>query len=275
MMSVDLAGLAVAAARIGAERLLPRFRDRSLEIEAKAQHDLVSEADRESETAIVEFLQSRLPEHKILSEEAGALGPADAAYEWIIDPLDGTNNFLQGLPIWGVSVACRHGTDLVAGAILDPLGDNLFAASRGGGATWNGEAMRVSNQQSLAGSFLATGYPFRARGTVDSYLAIFRAVFLEAQSIRRCGAACLDLAYTAAGVYDGFFEFRLSAWDLAAGALLIEEAGGRVSDLDGGDDYLVSGNLVAGGAAVHARLLEAVGQFADESLLERQAPIEV
>jgi len=273
-MSKDLADLAAAAARIGAEQLLRRFRDRSIEIEAKAENDLVSEADRESETAIVEFLQGRLPDHKILSEEAGAVGPGGAHYEWIVDPLDGTNNFLQGLPIWGVSVACRKGADLVAGAIWDPLGDNMFVASRGDGALWNGDAMRVSDQSGLSGSFLATGYPFRARGTVDTYLRIFRDVFLQARAIRRCGAASLDLAYTAAGAYDGFFEFRLSAWDIAAGVLLIEEAGGRVSDLDGGEDYLTQGNLVAGNATLHAELLSAVRQHADESLLAIEAPVE-
>jgi len=273
-MSEELARVAAAAARIGAEQLLRRFRDRSVEIQFKAEHDLVSEADRESEAAIVEFLQDRLPDHKILSEEAGAVGPGEAVHEWIVDPLDGTNNFLQGLPVWGISVACRKGADLVAGAIYDPLGGNLFTASRGNGAFWNEEAMRVSAQSGLSGSFLATGYPFRARGAVDTYLQIFRDVFLQARAIRRCGAASLDLAYTAAGVYDGFFEFRLSAWDIAAGALLIEEAGGKVSDLEGGDDYLTRGNLIAGGTSLHADLLAAVRAHADESLLDELSPVE-
>jgi myo-inositol-1(or 4)-monophosphatase len=273
-MSEELAQVAAAAARIGAEQLLRRFRDRSVEIQVKAEHDLVSEADRESEAAIVEFLQGRFPDHKILSEEAGALGPGDAGHEWIVDPLDGTNNYLQGLPIWGISVACREGADLIAGAIYDPLGDNMFAASRGNGAYWNDDAIRVSSQSGLSGSFLATGYPFKARGAVDTYLKVFREVFLQARAIRRCGAACLDLAYTAAGAYDGFFEFRLSAWDLAAGALLIEEAGGRVSDLEGGNDYLTRGNLVAGNPSLHAELLTAVRAHADESLMDELSPVE-
>ncbi len=134
--------------------------------------------------------------------------------------------------------------------------------------------MRVSAQSGLSGSFLATGYPFKARGAVDTYLQVFRDVFLQARAIRRCGAASLDLAYTAAGVYDGFFEFRLSAWDLAAGALLIEEAGGRVSDLEGGDEYLTRGNLVAGSPLLHAELLAAVRVHADEALLDELAPAE-
>lgn len=274
-MSEELAEIAAEAARLGAERLLPRFRDRTLKIETKAKHDLVSQADRESETAIVEYLQRRLPNHKILSEEAGEVGPGGADFEWIVDPLDGTNNFLRGLPVWGVSVACRRGNDLLAGAILDPLGQNLFQAHLGGGAQWNGEEMRVSKREGLDGAFLATGYPFKARGALDTYLGIFRSVFLRAGAIRRCGSACLDLAYTAAGVYDGFFEFRLSAWDLAAGALLIEEAGGRVSDLEGDRDFLDRGNLVAGGRGVHKELLASVREHADESVLDREAPTEV
>jgi len=270
----ELARIATAAARVGADQLVPRFRDSSVQIQTKARYDFVSEADRESETAIVELLQAELPDHRILSEEAGMIGPEEASCEWIVDPLDGTNNFLRGLPVWGVSVACRQESELVAGAIFDPLGSNLFAASRGGGAQWNGEEMRVSDRPGLPGSFLATGFPFRARGAIDAYLAIFRSVYLEAGSIRRCGAASLDLAHTAAGVYDGFFEFRLSAWDLAAGALLIEEAGGRVTNLDGDENFLTNGNVVAGGIEVHRQLLAAVRQHADEALVEREAPLE-
>ena len=273
-MSKELARLACEAARVGAAELLSRFRDRSLVSEAKAENDFVSAADRESEAAIVAFLERHLPDHQILSEEAGHLGPGSAEYQWIVDPLDGTNNFLQGLPIWGISVACRRGDELLAGAIYDPLGDNLFEASKGNGARWNEDSMRVSNQSALAGSFLATGFPFRARGAIDAYLQVFRTVYLQARSVRRCGAASLDLAYTAAGVYDGFFEFRLSAWDLAAGVILIREAGGVASDLSGGNDFLMSGNLVAGGVALHRALLQTVQQYASESLLDDLAPLE-
>lgn len=273
-MSGDLAALAAAAAQIGAEALVARFRDRSVRYHAKAKYDLVSDADRESEASIVGFLQQEVPDHKILSEEAGFLGPAAAGYEWIIDPLDGTHNFLQGLPTWGVSVACRQGDDVVAGVIHDPLGGNVFVTSRGGGSRWNGERMLVSDCGGLDGSFLATGYPFRARGTVDTYLRVFKDVFLHARAIRRCGAACLDLAYTAAGVYDGFFEFCLSAWDIAAGALLIQEAGGVITDLDGGHAYLIHGNVVAGNTMVHEELLAAVRTHADEEVLAREAPLE-
>lgn len=273
-MSEELARLACEAARVGAKVLLRRFRDRSLVAETKAKNDFVSAADRESEAAIVTFLEKHLPDHQILSEEAGKLGPEEAEYQWIVDPLDGTNNYLQGLPIWGISVACKSSEGLLAGAIYDPLGDNMFEGSRGLGARWNGSAMSVSSQEDLSGSFLATGYPFRARGAIDAYLEVFRTAYLQARSIRRCGAASLDLAYTAAGVYDGFFEFRLSAWDLAAGVVLIREAGGVVSDLEGGEDFLRSGNLVAGSPSLHRALLTAVQQYASELLLDELAPLE-
>lgn len=273
-MSEELARLACEAAREGADLLLRRFRDRTLVAEIKAENDFVSAADRESEEAIVGFLEKHLPDHQILSEEAGRLGPGGSEYQWIVDPLDGTSNYLQGLPIWGISVACKRGDDLLAGAIYDPLGDNMFEGARGRGARWNGSAMKVSSQQDLSGSFLATGYPFKARGAIDIYLKVFRTAYLEARSIRRCGAASLDLAYTAAGVYDGFFEFRLSAWDLAAGVVLIREAGGVVSDLSGGEDFLQSGNLIAGSPALHRALLEAIESHASESRLDELAPLE-
>ncbi len=273
-MFEELAGVAAEAARVGAQALLPRFRDSSLRVEAKATHDFVTTADRESEDAILGFLAARLPDHSILSEESGLSVAKDASdFRWIVDPLDGTTNFLQGLPIWGISIACLEGEELAAGAIFEPLGDNLFTASRDRGATWNEEPIEVSRRPGLDGAFLATGYPFRARGAVDTYLEVFRAVFLRAGAIRRCGAACLDLAYTAAGVFDGFFEFRLSAWDIAAGALLIREAGGRVSDLDRGERFLHSGNVVAGGPSVFAELSSTIGALVSEADLDRQAPL--
>jgi fructose-1,6-bisphosphatase/inositol monophosphatase family enzyme len=163
----------------------------------------------------------------------------NSEYEWVIDPLDGTTNFLQGLPVWAVSIACRRGTEMLAGVVLDPAGRQR--ASRpcaAAGRSGTGGSIRVSDRPALSGAFLATGYPFRAKAALELYLDLFRGIFTEARAIRRCGAAALDLAYVAAGVYDGFFEFRLAPWDIAAGALLIEQAGGVLSDLDGGDRYL-------------------------------------
>ncbi len=177
------------------------------------------------------------------------------------------------MPVFCISIACRHRDDIVAGVVLDPLRDDLFTAVRGGGATRNGRPLRASDRDGLEGSFLATGYPWRARAAVDEYLAAFREVFLQAKSVRRCGAAALDLAYTAAGIYDGFFEFRLSPWDVAAGILLVEEAGGRVTDLDGGRRWFESGNVLAAGPRVHGPLQAAVARHADEALLDRLVPL--
>jgi myo-inositol-1(or 4)-monophosphatase len=265
----ELLTAAEEAARSAGEVLRRRFGDTTLDFRAKSENDFVTIADRESEEAILGCLERRFPEHRILSEEAGYRGGTSGEFEWIVDPLDGTTNFLQRLPTYAVSIACRRGEQMLAAAILAPERGDLFTALRGRGAFWNGRRLEVSHRDGLKGAFLATGYPFRAKAALDVYLDIFRDVFLEARAIRRCGAAALDLAYTAAGVFDGFFEFRLSAWDVAAGSLVIEEAGGVVSDLDGGRDFLLSGNLLDGTRGVHADLLEVVGRHAGEAVLDK------
>lgn len=272
-MHDELLATAVAAAHAGAEVITRYFRGADLEVRRKAENDFVTRADRESEAAILAVIRQRFPDHRILAEEGSGAGEGHGDYEWLIDPLDGTTNFLQGLPVYCVSIACRRGDELVAGAIEDPEGHNLFTAVRGGGAFWNGRPIQTSRRDGLDGAFLATGYPFRALSTLDIYLAIFRDVFRHAQAIRRCGSAALDLAYTAAGVYDGFFEFRLSPWDIGAGMLMVREAGGIVTDLDGGDGSFGSGNIVAGSPAVHRGLLEIVRQHASEEVIERVNPI--
>lgn len=267
-MHEELLATAIAASRAGAAVLDRYFRGADLDVRRKGQNDFVTRADHESEEAVVGEILRRHPDHRILAEEGGASRGGSGACEWLIDPLDGTTNFLQGLPVFCVSVACRRGDELLAGVVLDPQGDNLFAAAAGSGAFWNGRRMQTSRVP-LPGAFLATGYPFRAHAALDAYLAVFREVFFHAKAIRRCGAAALDLAYTAAGVYDGFFEFRLSPWDIGAGILLIEEAGGRVTDLDGGAGYFDSGNVVAGGPVLHPQLLACVQRHASEALLDQ------
>jgi myo-inositol-1(or 4)-monophosphatase len=270
----ELLDTAVAAAHAGSRVLRRWFRALDLEVARKGEHDFVTRADRESETAVLAEIHRRFPGHRLLAEEGGGAGAGgDSEYQWLIDPLDGTTNFLQGLPIWCVSVACRRGSQLVAAAVEDPAGDNLFTAALGGGARWNGRPMTISGQPGLAGAFLATGYPFRARATLDVYLAVFRDVFLSAKAVRRCGSAALDLAYTAAGVYDGFFEFRLSPWDIGAGVLLVREAGGLVTDLDGGERFFAGGNVVAGSPAVQRELQAAVARHASERELDRLSPV--
>ena len=277
-----LSAVAADAARAGGAVLRRLFGADGLDVRRKGENDFVTRADHESEEAVVGVIRNAFPEHAILAEESGAFGgPArgTAEVEWIIDPLDGTTNFLQGLPVWCVSVACRRcagpsgggggaSDELLAGAVYEPLGDRLFSAVRGGGATLDGAPIRVSERPGLDGAFLSTGYPFRAHAALDLYLRAFREVFHSARAIRRCGAAALDLAFTAAGVYDGFFEFRLSPWDVAAGILLIREAGGTVTDLDGGDLVLTRGNLVAGAPGVQRELRRAVARHADEATLQ-------
>jgi len=265
---------AVAASRAGAAVLCRYFDSgESLEVRTKGEHDYVSRADRESEQAILAEIRRHYPDHHVLAEESGRSLDGSGDYQWLVDPLDGTTNFLQGLPVFCVSVACRKGDEVVAGVVLDPVLDILFTASSGGGAHQDGQALEVSNRSELTGAFLATGYPWRAKAALPNYLAAFHDLFLQARSIRRCGAAALDLAYTAAGVYDGFFEFRLSPWDIAAGVLLIREAGGRVSDLDGREGFPRGGNVIAGGAALQPRLLEVIRRHADEALLDRLVPV--
>lgn len=276
----ELRAKAVAAARVGAEVLLRYFEardsmsDSSLGVEDKGTYDFVSRADRESEAAILGEIRRHFPEHHVLAEESGRSSFGNGDFQWLVDPLDGTTNFLQGLPVFCISVACRHGDEVVAGVVLDPVTDQLFSAAKGSGAHHNGSPMRASQREGLEGAFLATGYPWRAKAALSHYLGAFHDLFLKARSIRRCGAAALDLAWTAAGVYDGFFEFRLSPWDIAAGVLLVREAGGRVTDLDGREGFPEGGNVVAGGRSLQPHLLELVQRHAREELLDRLVPRE-
>jgi myo-inositol-1(or 4)-monophosphatase len=248
--------VAADAARAGGEilesywRSLPRGA-----ISEKKKNDFVTRADKESEEVIAARIRERFPRDGFLGEEGGRRGGGDEARIWIVDPLDGTTNFIAGFPFWCVSVAARERGEIVAGVVWDPLRAELYAAERGGGAFRNGERLRVTEQPNLDGAFLATGFPFRSKERIDPYLALFRALFLRARAIRRAGSAALDLANVAAGVFDGFFEFKLSIWDIAAGSLLIEEAGGRVTDFDGRDNHWERGNVVAGTAGVAGEIV--------------------
>lgn len=251
---------AVEAARAGGEILVGHWRNLPAgSIEEKKKNDFVTIADRESEERIVSSIRSRFPGDSFLAEESGWQGDGDGTDRkdfriWIIDPLDGTANFIAGFPFWCVSIAAREAGRIVAAVVWDPLRDELFTAERGGGAFRNGARLSVSPRQSIDGSFLATGFPFRSRERIDPYLALFKAVFLRARGIRRAGSAALDLAQVAAGVFDGFFEFHLAPWDIAAGALLIEEAGGAITDFDGGDRFWERGNVIAGPSGIAEEL---------------------
>ena len=248
-----------AVARAGGRALAPFWRslDES-QVTEKARNDLVSAADRASEDAILAEIHRRFPDHRVLSEEAGWRGRDHSGPTWIVDPLDGTANFVHGLAQFAVSVAVAVDDTVDFGVIIDPIKADVFRAARGHGAWWNGERCRVTSRPGLSGGLIATGFPFRARHLLDPYLAIFRDVFLRCKAIRRPGAAALDLAYTACGIFDGFFEFRLSPWDIAAGSLLVEEAGGIVTDMDGGDAYLATGDVLCGSTGVHRELLDVV-----------------
>ena len=264
--------IAMEAARRGAAVLLQYWETLGKDdADLKARNDWVSAADRESEDAIVAAIRGHKPQDAFLGEESGM--SAEGAKNdriWIIDPLDGTSNYLQHFPMWCVSIALREKGEMTCAVIYEPLRDLFFTAERGAGAFRNGKRMRVSTQERVEGSFLATGFPFRAQEYVDSYVGIFTDVIRTSKGVRRAGSAALDLAYTAAGVFDGFFEMHLAAWDVAAGSLLVQEAGGVVSDFSGGQRWLDRGNIVGAAPRVHAELLEIIGRHTSEDALDHR-----
>lgn len=268
MVSGGLLACAVTAAELGGEVVRRYFRQRAgSQWDEKAAHDWVTAADRESEEVIYQFLAKQTPGVGFLGEERGGLGQAER--RWVVDPLDGTMNFVRGFPHFAVSVALVRDDQVELGAIYDPLRDEMFSAVRGGGAFRNGVALQVGDRPGLAGSFVTTGFPFRIQRHLEPFLAVFREVFPVAAGLRRPGAAALDLAHVAAGLFDAFFEFGLSAWDIAAGALLVREAGGVVSNLDGGTDVLTKGNIVAGSPGVHRELLAIMRRHCSEATISR------
>jgi myo-inositol-1(or 4)-monophosphatase len=259
-MSVEDGARFEEAAREAARRagvvLRRRFRETAaLQVETKGLHDFVTEVDREAETAVIDHLRSLYPEHAILAEESAPRAP-EAALRWIVDPLDGTTNFIHGVPTFAVSIALEDREGLLAGVVYDPFHDEMFHAHRGGGAYLDGAPIRCTHVPALDDALIATGFPFRELERLDRYLSAFRAFVRGTSGLRRAGSAALDLAFTACGRYDGFWEVGLSPWDIAAGALLVREAGGAVTDAIGGNDFLTSGQIVASGTAIHREMLE-------------------
>jgi myo-inositol-1(or 4)-monophosphatase len=245
----------IAAAQAGGQVLLRYFRKLDpATITEKSKNDLVSEADRASEAVIKGELDLRFPQYSFLGEDTGSSGANHRC--WIVDPLDGTLNFVQGFPHWCVSVALWDETGGIVGCIYDPLREDLFVAVKGEGATWNGQPITISQQTGLDGAFLATGFAWQLGERFQTYSQVLTSVFYRAKGIRRAGSAALDLAHTACGIYDGFFEMGLKKWDIAAGALLVQEAGGLVSDWKGKDGWMDSGDVVAGNLYVHQDLLD-------------------
>jgi myo-inositol-1(or 4)-monophosphatase len=262
-----LLNIAIRAARRAGD-LIVRNVDRvpSLDVRSKSRNDFVSEIDQAAERDIIETIRRSHPDHGFLGEESGRSGGDE--FIWIIDPLDGTTNFLHGFPTFAVSLACEYRGRLEHGVIYDPMRQELFTTSRGDGAQLDGKRIRVSKQTGLEGALIGTGFPYRANARwIDEYMAMLKAVMQQTAGIRRPGAASLDLAYVAAGRIDGFWEIGLNAWDTAAGTLLITEAGGHIGTLSGGE-YRQGGNVIAGTPKVYEALVEALRPFVPEELRE-------
>ena len=259
--------IAARAAR-SAGNVILRYMNRidGLNIVEKQQLDFVSEVDKLAEAEIIKELHRAYPDHAILAEESGATGKGPLT--WVIDPLDGTHNYLRGIPHFSVSIALLEKGVPIHAVVFDPLRDELYTASKGDGAYINDRRMRVSKRENLGGAMIATGFPFRQREHLVPQLDMTRAILGQAEDIRRSGSAALDLAYVAAGRYDGYFEIGLKPWDMAAGVLLVHEAGGRYCDFAGRDGIPASGNIIAGNLNVAKAMVDAIGQQATPALLK-------
>jgi myo-inositol-1(or 4)-monophosphatase len=259
--------IAARAAR-SAGNVILRYMNRidGLNIVEKQQLDFVSEVDKLAEAEIIKELRRAYPDHAILAEESGATGKGPL--QWVIDPLDGTHNYLRGIPHFSVSIALLEKGVPIHAVVFDPLRDELYTASKGDGAYINDRRMRVTKRENLGGAMIATGFPFRQREHLAAQLDMTRAILGHAEDIRRSGSAALDLAYVAAGRYDGYFEIGLKPWDMAAGVLLVHEAGGRYCDFAGRDGIPASGNIIAGNLNVAKAMVDAIGQQATPGLLK-------
>lgn len=258
--------IAERAAR-AAGNIIVRSIDRidSLHIDEKGRNDFATEVDHRAEQEIIRVVKNAYPDHTIIAEESGVHAGND--FTWIIDPLDGTTNFLHSFPQFAVSVALARKGRIEQAVVYDPMRQEMFSASRGAGALLNNRRIRVSGQPGLKGALLGTGFPFGVQKHLEAYLNMFRSLSKDAAGIRRPGAAALDLAYVAAGRFDGFWEIGLRQWDMAAGVLLVQEAGGLVTDFASGNEYLASGNIIAANPKLHPIIQETIRPFLTEGLL--------
>jgi myo-inositol-1(or 4)-monophosphatase len=247
--------IAVRAARIAGDVIVRKMEKiGDLPVRDKGLNDFVTEVDKKAEEIIIDTILKTYPRHSILAEESGIHG--DSEYQWIIDPLDGTTNYLHGFPQFAVSIALKQGDNLEQGLVYDPLRQEQFTATRGSGAYLNNRRIRVSRRKNLKGALLGTGFPYGENNEgLEDFIRVLRAVFPLTAGIRRAGAASLDLAYVACGRLDGFWEFGLHPWDIAAGSLIIQEAGGIVSGINNDPMYMKHGNILAANPKVHAELL--------------------
>ena len=254
-MSEQLVETAVECVRQAGAVLLDYHRKLgTLQIEAKGRFDYVTEADLAAQAAIVNLIRSRHPDHEVLAEEDQSISGQNVS-RWLVDPLDGTTNFIHGFPVFAVSVALEYRDSIVLGAVYDPCRQELFLAEKGRGASLNGQSIQVSSRRTQDEALVATAFPWRQRALLSHYLEAFTRVFTKVSDIRRGGSAALDLAYVACGRCEGFWEVGLSPWDIAAGHLLVKEAGGHISDFTGGENHIWIGDVVAGNPSIHAFLL--------------------
>lgn len=257
--------IASRAARDAGKLLLNYFnRMDQVEVQEKQANDFVTEVDRASEQIIINAIKKAYPDHAILAEESGSHAGND--FLWIIDPLDGTTNYLHGFPQFSISIALQYRSQLEVAVVYDPLRDETFSAHKGGGAYLNDHRIRVSKQKDLHGALLGTGIPYRDQQHVDAYFGMMKRLIKNTAGVRRPGSAALDFAWLAAGRIDAFWELGLAQWDFAAGALLVKEAGGVVTDLSGGDRHFETGNLVAGNIKIHREMLKEINPFLSENL---------
>ena len=268
-ISIDLdeiLGHAIQASKLAGEILLDRFGALELgEIQKKGSTDFVTEVDREAETVIIEYLKSQFPGHAIFAEESGT-NAADSDFQWLIDPLDGTKNYIHRIQNYAVSIGLSYQNEVVAGVIYIPPQEELFTAIKGEGAYLNGKPIRVSTERDFSSCMIVTGFPHARKEYLDVYMDCFQELFKRVSAIRRPGAAAVDLAYMACGRYDGFWEFKLNPWDIAAGILIINEAGGIVSDPLGGENFFSTGDLVAGNPTIQKKIVQIINPIAKDRL---------
>lgn len=250
--------IAVKAARRAGSIINRAALEGGLEVRAKNRNDFVTQVDRSAEQAIIDVIRRAYPEHAFLAEESGETAGARAEYRWVIDPLDGTTNYIHGFPQYCVSIALEHKGVPSQAVVYDPAKNELFTASRGRGAYLDDRRIRVSKCLQLKDALVGTGFPFKELGRLGQYMRQLETLMRESAGVRRAGAAALDLAYVACGRLDAFWEMGLSRWDMAAGCLLIQEAGGLVSDLGGGGEHLERGEIAAGTPKVLPQLLKAL-----------------